>query len=348
MIDQTGNPLLADFGLLTIVSDPSNFISSSSCAQGGTVRWMGPECIAPQEFGLKDSRPTKSSDCYSLGMVIYETISGSPPFHECTDVTVFFKVLKGEHPSRGVEFTDGLWEILERCWVFQPNDRPRIEDVLQHLESVSNGLGLPPSENRLTPKEGDLQDSPSIFTPKRSARETTPPQPPTCDSASIPLTPTHPRPSGPTSQPPQSFKHPFTSTSITQPTSQSTNDQPSKPGVKRSAEDAFSPTAPPFPSVKAPRRNTLALPTNSRGPTLPSPPSAGDPGVRSGPPLDSLPFSEIAAFLGSLVENGSTRNTEASDRKWASSSGQRLHPGVPSAGWTPQDTERTYTTPQVK
>jgi len=37
---------------------------------------MGPELINPEQFGLEDNRPTKSSDCYALGMVIYEAISG--------------------------------------------------------------------------------------------------------------------------------------------------------------------------------------------------------------------------------------------------------------------------------
>ena len=143
LIDGTGCARLADFGLLTIISDPANFLSSGSYTQGGTARWMSPERIVPQEFGLKDSRPTVSSDCYSLGMVIYETISGNPPFHEYADITVFMKVLKGEHPSRGMEFTERLWEMLEMCWTFQPNNRPRIEDVLKCMDTVSISLGSP-------------------------------------------------------------------------------------------------------------------------------------------------------------------------------------------------------------
>ena len=143
LIDETGCARLADFGLLTIISDPANFLSSSSYAQGGTVRWISPERIVPQEFGLKDGRPTESSDCYSLGMVIYETISGNPPFHEHRDITVSVKVLKGEHPPRGAGFTGDLWKMLETCWAFQPNNRPSIEDVLQRLESVSTPLETP-------------------------------------------------------------------------------------------------------------------------------------------------------------------------------------------------------------
>jgi len=165
LIDATGCARLADFGLLTIISDPANFLSSSSYAQGGTVRWMSPERIVPQEFGLKDGRPTESSDCYSLGMVIYETISGTPPFHENKDITVFVKVLKGEHPPRGAEFTEGLWEMLEMCWAFQPNNRPCIEDVLQCLDTGSVPLEATDSRASKETEEGggDWEESAKGF-----------------------------------------------------------------------------------------------------------------------------------------------------------------------------------------
>ena len=145
LIDQTGCARLADFGLLTIISDPKYLLSSSSHTQGGTVRWMSPERIAPEQFGFKNSRPTISSDCYALGMVIYETISGNIPFHKDTDPTVFVKVvMKGERPPRGVRFPKSLWGMLESCWASEPKHRPSIEDVLRSLEMVPT-LSEPPS-----------------------------------------------------------------------------------------------------------------------------------------------------------------------------------------------------------
>jgi len=39
---------------------------------GGTKQWMSPELLNPESFGLNDSRPTTQSDCYALGMVVYE------------------------------------------------------------------------------------------------------------------------------------------------------------------------------------------------------------------------------------------------------------------------------------
>ena len=145
LIDQTGHARIADFGLLTIISDPANVLRSSSYTQGGTAQWMSPELIDPQRFGLENSRPTKSSDCYALGMVIYETITGHLPFHKHTDLTVFVKVLKDMRPPREAGFADSLWGMLELCWAPQPSSRPNIEDVLRCLEKVSWCLGPPSS-----------------------------------------------------------------------------------------------------------------------------------------------------------------------------------------------------------
>ena len=138
MIDEAGNARLADFGQATVLSDPANGLSSSSNHPGGTIRWMSPEMITPEKFGLEKSRATKSSDCYALGMVVYEVIGGKVPFHEDTDIGVCLKVMRGERPRRGVEFTDNSWKMLEWCWESHPSDRPSVEDVLWCLETDSN------------------------------------------------------------------------------------------------------------------------------------------------------------------------------------------------------------------
>ena len=155
LIDQSGHARLADFGLLSIISDPKYLLSSSSHTQGGTARWMSPERINPERFGSKDGRPTISADCYALGMVIYETVSGKLPFHRHADLTVITKVLEGERPPQGGRFTNSLWNMLEQCWTPQPNDRPSVEDVLQCLEMVSS-LSEPPFP---TADEGMDEDS---------------------------------------------------------------------------------------------------------------------------------------------------------------------------------------------
>ena len=94
--------------------------------------------MVPQRFGLINDHPTKASDCYALGMVIYEVISSRAPFHEHPDFVVFTKVLDGERPQRVHGFMDNLWGMLGLCWAPEPNGRPSIKEVLQCLEGVSN------------------------------------------------------------------------------------------------------------------------------------------------------------------------------------------------------------------
>ena len=142
MIDQTCRARLADFGLLMVITDSINFFSSTTHAHAGTLRWMSPELIDPEKLEFENNRPTRSSDCYSLGMVAYETFSGNIPFHEFPDWAISLKVAQGKRPSRVVGFTDGLWGMMEQCWMSHPDHRPNVEGVLQYLEMCSTGRNL--------------------------------------------------------------------------------------------------------------------------------------------------------------------------------------------------------------
>ena len=139
MIDKDSNARLADFGLLTIISD-STYLTNATSSEGfGTLRWMSPELLDPESFGAKNDRPTKESDCYALGMLVLEVLTGEAPFSGCRDPVVMRKILKGEHPDRpvgpeAVWFTNGLWGMLERCWLDKPEQRPAVGDVLECLE----------------------------------------------------------------------------------------------------------------------------------------------------------------------------------------------------------------------
>jgi len=100
---------------------------------------MSPELLDPD---LGGGRPTKHSDCYALGMVILEVLSGKPPFPNYGGVAVIGKIVNGERPGRpegeeAVWFTADLWEMLEQCWSLEPERRPAIDDVLGCLRQGS-------------------------------------------------------------------------------------------------------------------------------------------------------------------------------------------------------------------
>ena len=109
------------------------------------MRWMSPEL-----FDSDAHQRTKGSDCYALGMVIYEVLSRRIPFYRYSDFAIVGRVIKGERPERpqGPEgiggFTDAVWEVLKLCWKSLPRERPSIEDVLKCMKKAATSW-TPPS-----------------------------------------------------------------------------------------------------------------------------------------------------------------------------------------------------------
>jgi len=71
LVDNSGTARVSDFGLMTMADLSEILLSESVVSSGGTLCWMSPELLDPPRFG-SNGRPTRESDCYALGMVIYE------------------------------------------------------------------------------------------------------------------------------------------------------------------------------------------------------------------------------------------------------------------------------------
>jgi serine/threonine protein kinase len=137
LINNTGHACLADFGSFMLAAD--QLMDTPSSKPGGTLQWMSPELMDPERFGLEDGHPTKESDCYALGMVVYEVLSGMVPFAPYGDYVVLRKITEGDRPARpqgeeGELFTDDIWDTVQLCWKHQPRDRISADTVLSRLE----------------------------------------------------------------------------------------------------------------------------------------------------------------------------------------------------------------------
>jgi len=103
---------------------------------------MSPELLVPGDFGMMDDRrPTRQSDCYALGMVIYEVLSGQSPYHKYTQGFAICKIIDGKRPKKPrmaarLGFTGELWEILEQCWLEDRNQRPDVDVILSTLNAA--------------------------------------------------------------------------------------------------------------------------------------------------------------------------------------------------------------------
>ena len=66
-----GTARLGDFGLMIMTDLSTVLLSNTADPLCGTIRWMSPELLDPTHFG-SDGLLSRQSDCYALGMVIYE------------------------------------------------------------------------------------------------------------------------------------------------------------------------------------------------------------------------------------------------------------------------------------
>ncbi|KAF9789369.1 kinase-like domain-containing protein, partial [Thelephora terrestris] len=159
LINQSHRACLADFGLSTIVSVEQNTgpnaslisvvskASLMSFAGGGTIRWMSPELLDPERFGANDDRPSKKSDCYALGMVVYEVLTGNSPFWNITNnVLLMLDIPNGHRPKKpdtaeSLGFTSQLWKTLQQCWLANASARPDVRTILSHLNHATWSWG---------------------------------------------------------------------------------------------------------------------------------------------------------------------------------------------------------------
>ena len=129
---------------------------------GGAIRWIAPELLDPQTFGLSTARPTFSSDMYSFAMTaievefsisfctcesvltsfILQLYTGQKPFHESVfhDLHVISPVMKGERPARPEIMSDGVWLVTQRCWSQELSRRPKAVIVAEAMDIVHRGL----------------------------------------------------------------------------------------------------------------------------------------------------------------------------------------------------------------
>ena len=123
---------------------------------------MSPELLDPERFGITDSRPTKQSDCYAFGMVVYEVrmdaiffhphndsaytrqvLCGNAPYWEITNRgAVINTIMNGGRPQKpeaaaSLGFTEELWGIVQRCWSADAGVRPDVRTVLLHLNHAT-------------------------------------------------------------------------------------------------------------------------------------------------------------------------------------------------------------------
>src|SRR6202011_2043403 len=89
LVDDQGQPHVTDFGLARRVEGGSGLTQTGAIM--GTPSYMAPE----QAEGQKDVGP--AADTYALGAILYECLTGRPPFRAATPADTVLQVV-GEEP----------------------------------------------------------------------------------------------------------------------------------------------------------------------------------------------------------------------------------------------------------
>jgi WD40 repeat protein len=119
LLDANGQPFVTDFGLAKRTSDPGLVDRGPLTASGalvGTPAYMAPE----QALARKDL--TTAVDVWALGAILYECLSGRPPFRGGSPLETLQKVL-GQEPARAGGADRDLEIIALKCLEKEPRRR---------------------------------------------------------------------------------------------------------------------------------------------------------------------------------------------------------------------------------
>src|SRR5262245_19181612 len=136
MLDANGRAYVMDFGIARAAYLPG---MTQTGALVGTPEYMSPE-------QAKGEKLDERSDLFSLGVILYELLVGTSPYHSDTPLaTLWRRIQEKAKPLTEIDPTipKPLSDIVEKALEIDPKDRfTSATEFAQHLESW---LGLSPS-----------------------------------------------------------------------------------------------------------------------------------------------------------------------------------------------------------
>ncbi len=193
LLDDQMHIKITDFGTAKLLPDPReprdpnkqyDFQGDAESTRAksfvGTAEYVSPEL-------LTDKNACKASDLWAFGCIIYQLLTGRPPFKASNEYQTFQKIVNLEY-----EFPPGFppaaKDLVERLLVLDPQRRLSIEHIKNHefFDGIQWGRGLwrqkaprlkpyipPTQEPALIKLNGYTANAPQLITTSRGAANST-------------------------------------------------------------------------------------------------------------------------------------------------------------------------------
>ncbi|MFF5364283.1 serine/threonine-protein kinase [Streptomyces scabiei] len=137
------HPMLTDFGIARLADSPGLTRTSEFV---GTPAYVAPESAEGQP-------QTSAVDIYGAGILMYELVTGRPPFNGQSALEVLHQHLSAE-PRRPSTIPDPLWTVIERCLRKNPRERPSAVNLARALRIVAEGVGVHANSMQIAAADG--------------------------------------------------------------------------------------------------------------------------------------------------------------------------------------------------
>lgn len=136
LLDERGNCLLTDFGLARMIGSAAGRTNAGAIM--GTPAYMAPEQGSAEEV---DGR----SDIYSLGIILYETVTGRVPYSANNQILVIMKHINEPLPLPRL-FVPDISDKLERVIlkVLAKNPAERYQTAEEFVQAIQQAIPIDP------------------------------------------------------------------------------------------------------------------------------------------------------------------------------------------------------------
>lgn len=127
LFDEEGTPVLTDFGIAKAIDSQTRMTKTGMSV--GTPRYISPEQIRGKDV---DGR----ADLYALGCILYEMLSGEPPYDAPDTMAIVFKHVSEPIPQLPADYAQ-LQPLLDSLMAKDPAERcPDARTLIQQLDAL--------------------------------------------------------------------------------------------------------------------------------------------------------------------------------------------------------------------